>query len=114
MTADGFEDVAALASVPPGAQHCVVVGGRPVLVCRDARDGRVWAVHNSCPHAFQPLTGGALRDGTLLCPKHGACFELATGRSLNAVTPRPLAVFGVRIEGERVLVSSQPLATATS
>lgn len=102
-----FQDIASLASLPPGGQLKVVLNGTPMLLCHEAATGTVWAMKNSCPHAFQPLDGGVVNAGTIQCPKHGACFDLTTGRSTNQVTARPLAVHPVRIEGDRIQVSPQ-------
>jgi nitrite reductase/ring-hydroxylating ferredoxin subunit len=104
-----LEDVAGLADLPPGTQKAVMLGGTRVLLCHEAPPGQIWAVKDLCPHAFQPLAGGVVRGGTIQCPKHGACFDLATGRSTNTVTPRPAAVHAVKVHEGRILVSAQPL-----
>jgi nitrite reductase/ring-hydroxylating ferredoxin subunit len=70
----------------------------------------VWAVHDECPHAFQPLQGGRVRNGWIQCPQHGACFDIKTGAPQNTrITARPVLVFPVRVEDGRVLVSPKPL-----
>lgn len=104
-----FQDVGPLAALAPGRQQTVLVGKTALLLCHEAASGRVWAMRNSCPHAFQPLEGGVVRDGTLQCPKHGACFDLATGRAMNPVTTRSLAVYSTRVQDGRILVSLEPL-----
>ena len=104
-----FLDVASIADVPPGAQHSVLIGTTRLLLCHEAATGRVWAMQDRCPHAFQSLAGGVVRHGTIQCPKHGACFDLATGQPNNAVTTRPLAVHATRVHEGRILISMQPV-----
>jgi 3-phenylpropionate/trans-cinnamate dioxygenase ferredoxin component len=102
-----FVEITALADLPAGAQRSIQIGPVRVLLCHDQGSGRIHAIENRCPHAFQPLEGGEVRRGTIQCPKHGACFDLASGRALNNVTDRPVKTFAVRIEDERVFVALQ-------
>jgi nitrite reductase/ring-hydroxylating ferredoxin subunit len=47
-------------------------------------EGRVFAYHDRCPHAFWPLSQGTLTGAVLECPGHGWEFDISTGRCLNA------------------------------
>jgi nitrite reductase/ring-hydroxylating ferredoxin subunit len=109
-----FVDLGPLSSLAPGAQRNVSVGATRLLLCHEASSGRVWAMREQCPHAFQPLLGGVVQRGTIQCPKHGACFDLATGAPANEVTTRPLPVYPTRIQDGRILVSTLPLSTRTA
>lgn len=109
-----FQDVLALTDLPPNGQKAVRVGSCRVLVCREGESEKVWAVHDECPHAFQSFMGGAVRNGSIQCPQHGACFDLETGKPLNRITAQPVLVFPVRVEDGRVLVAQTPLSTGGS
>ena len=57
-------------------------GGTYLLLIR--RDGDILAWHNACPHQGRALNWAADRflfddDGRLVCPHHGATFELPSG-----------------------------------
>lgn len=104
---DVFVDVLALADLPVGGQHVAQLGLRRVLICRTA-DDVLHAISDVCPHALQPLAGGEVADGAIRCPKHGARFELCSGKPLNAVSKTALPVHAVRIRDGRVEVSSLP------
>lgn len=43
-------------------------------------DGVPVAMLDRCPHRDIALSGGTVRDGTLVCPGHFWCFDLADGR----------------------------------
>jgi len=57
-------------------------------------NGRRYAVFDSggqlevtdarCPHNGRPLTGGVVRDGAVICPRHRYCFDLRTGECRTA------------------------------
>ncbi|HUR83104.1 MAG TPA: FAD-dependent oxidoreductase, partial [Thermoanaerobaculia bacterium] len=55
-----------------------------------------------------PLAEGAVIGDTLRCPWHHACFDLRTGSATAAPAMRPLRVFPVVREGDRVRVLPQP------
>lgn len=77
-----------------GASQIVDAEGRRILLCRSS--GELKAIGGLCPHQRLSLEGARIRKGALLCPHHGARFDLATGKSLSPLTPKPLEMFPVR------------------
>lgn len=59
----------------------VVVGRKIITVCRTG--GKLFAVGNKCPHQGADLGGGFLNGGRIVCPLHGAEFDLQTGKLMN-------------------------------
>ena len=45
-------------------------------------EGRYFAIDDVCPHRGGPLSEGELEGGAVVCPWHGAMFDLATGKEL--------------------------------
>jgi 3-phenylpropionate/trans-cinnamate dioxygenase ferredoxin subunit len=80
----------------PGGTIGVELGGWRICVARD-RDA-FYAVIDRCTHQDSSLVGGRIRRGAIICPLHGAPFELATGRCLAQIAYAPLRSFPVRIE----------------
>lgn len=70
-----------------------VVAGWQVLVTRGER-GLV-ALNDRCPHQASRLSGGRIRRGAIMCPLHGARFDLGDGRCIGAAYP-PLRLFPCR------------------
>ncbi|XP_052752094.1 apoptosis-inducing factor 3 isoform X1 [Galleria mellonella] len=50
--------------------------GKVLLV---KQKGEINALGTKCTHYGAPLTSGALSDGRIRCPWHGACFNIKTG-----------------------------------
>ena len=49
---------------------------KALLVCQNEQ---ITAVGHKCTHYGAPLVKGALGDGRVRCPWHGACFNVKTG-----------------------------------
>jgi nitrite reductase/ring-hydroxylating ferredoxin subunit len=75
--------------------RAVMLGERELLVCH-TKDG-VFAVDNVCSHAYARLCEGRLRGTRLICPLHGASFDVRDGRVLGPPAARPLAAVPVRV-----------------
>jgi len=42
--------------------------------------GRPFAIDNRCPHAGGSLSGGTVKNGSVVCPWHQWAFDLQTGQ----------------------------------
>ncbi|OFV80937.1 MAG: (2Fe-2S)-binding protein [Acidobacteria bacterium RBG_16_64_8] len=94
----------------------VTVEGRDLLLARVG--DRYYSVDDHCPHMGGRLSHGTLDGTTVTCPRHGSQFDITTGRVLRWThwtgiklalakmlkSPRPVKVYPVRTEAERVQV----------
>ncbi len=69
------------AELPTNKMMIVVVGGREVLLANV--DGSYYAIANKCTHAGGSLAEGSLQGNLVTCPKHGARFDLKTGKAVG-------------------------------
>jgi 3-phenylpropionate/trans-cinnamate dioxygenase ferredoxin subunit len=108
--------VASVSDIPEGTVKHVEVDGAEIAVVN--ADGAFYAVSDICSHEYYHLSDGEVDvdDLTIECPKHGSIFGLEDGRprSLPAVLPVP--TYGVRVEGDDVLVEllNEPAAPAVA
>ena len=97
-----FVRAASADDVPEGHAIVVDVDGDSLALARV--DGDIYCIDNICTHDGGPLGEGEL-DGTALeCPRHGARFDVCTGRALSFPAVVPVNVYDVKIEGPDVLV----------
>ena len=97
-----FVRAASLDDIPEGRAIVVDLEGDSLALARV--DGDVYCIDNVCTHDGGPLGEGEL-DGTALeCPRHGARFDVCTGRALSFPAVVPVNTYEVRIEGRDVLV----------
>jgi nitrite reductase/ring-hydroxylating ferredoxin subunit len=91
-----------LADLPPGAIKRIELDGAPVCVANV--DGEIYAVSDSCTHARIPLSDGALEGRMIICPWHGAMFDLKTGRAVCGPAVDPLRIYKTRINDDQITV----------
>jgi 3-phenylpropionate/trans-cinnamate dioxygenase ferredoxin subunit len=97
----------AVDDVEPGKVAVVEVEGRQLAVCRPAEgcgDGDFYVIADVCTH-----DGGALDQGELIgceieCPRHGARFDVTTGKVRRLPAVRPVKTYAVRVRDGRVEV----------
>jgi len=99
----GYVRVACVDDIPPGTKKIVEVEGVEVVVVN--LDGRFYAIEDVCTHDGAPLGEGQLDDHALICPRHGARFDVRTGAALRMPAVDPAPTFEVKIAGEDILVA---------
>lgn len=86
-----------------GGLECRDVEGVRVLLAR-AQTGEYFAVSPLCSHVGLSLEEGRVRGGAIVCPHHGARFDLKSGRVLGPPAAAPLAAYPTRVVGDEVQV----------
>ncbi|MGH2721688.1 MAG: Rieske (2Fe-2S) protein [Actinomycetota bacterium] len=59
--------------------------------------GTFFACDDVCTHRGCPLAKGHLEGATVVCPRHGGRYDLASGAVLGGPPPRPVNVHPVRV-----------------
>jgi 3-phenylpropionate/trans-cinnamate dioxygenase ferredoxin subunit len=103
-----FAAVMKLAGLGVGSMRACAVGGRELVICH-TREG-VFALDNICTHAHARLSEGRLRSTRLVCPLHGACFDVRDGRVLGSPAEVPLPTHTVRVVDGTIEVAVGALA----
>jgi len=71
-----------------------VINGWHVLIIK--LDDGYHAINDRCPHAASPLSTGRTRRGTVMCPLHGARFDIVSGACIGGTYPS-LRAFPLRV-----------------
>ena len=66
--------------------------------------GEFYCLDDVCTHDGGPLGEGELCDGSIACPRHGAKFDVRTGRPVTMPATEATLVHEVKVEGEDVYV----------
>ena len=74
---------------------CFDVDGTAVAICRFKNE--YFALENSCSHALSTFEGGRLRGYRIMCPLHGATFDIRDGSPTGAPAKQAIRTFPLRI-----------------
>ena len=96
--------VARADEIPLNEAKRVDVNGTPVAVFHLALG--FFAIADTCSHEEASLSEGFIEDEVVECPKHGAQFEIESGRNRSLPATKPVASYRVVIEGEEVYVEA--------
>jgi nitrite reductase/ring-hydroxylating ferredoxin subunit len=105
----GFVKVAETSEIPAGKMKVIKVEEKEILMTNV--DGNYYAIANRCTHAGGELSKGSLEGNIVTCPKHGAKFDVTTGKVVSG--PKVLFMhpkikdessYEVKVEGKDVLL----------
>src|SRR5262245_36573139 len=66
--------------------------------------GAFFCIDDVCTHDGGPLSEGRLDDHTIACPRHGARFDIRTGKALTMPATVDTAAHEVQVRGDEVWV----------
>jgi 3-phenylpropionate/trans-cinnamate dioxygenase ferredoxin component len=98
-----FVKVATCAELPVGGKKLAEVDGRAIALFNV--EGVVHAIDDVCTHDGGPLAEGELIGCEVQCPRHGARFDVRTGRPLCMPAIEPVTVHGVEVHGDDIYVA---------
>jgi 3-phenylpropionate/trans-cinnamate dioxygenase ferredoxin component len=118
-----FTEVMKTGDLADGMMKRFLLNEKDIVIARV--DGKYYAAQGRCPHMQGYLSRGKLNGTVVTCPVHGSRFDLKNGKvvrwvsgkgimsmfgrllsmmGIAARSEKPLAVYEVKVDGERVLV----------
>jgi 3-phenylpropionate/trans-cinnamate dioxygenase ferredoxin subunit len=97
-----YQRVATTNDVEPGTVRYVEADGLAIALCNV--EGEFYAIADVCTHDGGSLDQGYLDGNLVECPRHGARFDVITGRAVTLPAIRPVKTYPVKVEGDEVLV----------
>jgi len=91
-------DVGPVEELPPGSVKIVIAGSISIGVYN--LEGEFFAIEDRCSHDDGPLCEGDFDPdrGVAICPRHGANFDIRSGRPLTLPAYEPVETFPVHVE----------------
>jgi len=66
--------------------------------------GRYFAIGDVCSHDGAPVGEGELEDHEIVCPRHGAHFDLTNGKVLSLPAVEDIPSYPVKISDDEILI----------
>lgn len=95
-------DVATEKEFPVGERKLLQINGTPVAVFN--LEGEYFAFVDCCTHQYLPLGDGKVTGKKIVCPFHGAVFDITSGEALCAPAQDDLTMLEVKLENGWVKV----------
>ncbi len=97
-----FYEIAAADDVPNGERLFTEIDDAYLVLFNIA--GQIYAIEDVCSHDDGPLGDGELEGYEAICPRHGARFDVRTGKALTLPAVENISAYPVRIEDGQIQV----------
>ncbi|MBI2977090.1 MAG: non-heme iron oxygenase ferredoxin subunit [Chloroflexi bacterium] len=101
-----FIAIGPAAEVGSGRRKLVEIDGLSIAVFNIA--GSYYAIADVCSHDDGPVAEGDLYDAEIECPRHGARFDVRTGKVLSFPAIVDIPSYPVKVENGEILVGLPP------
>ncbi|MEA5079416.1 MAG: non-heme iron oxygenase ferredoxin subunit [Anaerolineaceae bacterium] len=81
--------------LPDGERLFVEIGTKPIVIF--ALNGQYFATSDECSHDGGPIGDGKIEGFEIICPRHGARFDIRTGKATRFPAVEAIAQFPVRV-----------------
>ena len=95
LTNYDFFAVTPLDGLQPGERLFLEIGDLPIVIFNV--DGNLYSIGDICTHDNGPLGDGELEDHIVICPRHGARFDICSGAALTLPAIKATPSYPVRI-----------------
>ena len=99
-----FVKVAKVQDIPPGGRLWYDFEEESVIVFNV--EGQFYCVADLCSHDNGPLEDGELEGYEVECPRHGARFDVRTGKALCLPATSSIPSYKVKVEGDDIYIES--------
>ena len=90
-----FYEIAPVDELPNGERLFVELGDTPIAIFNIADN--FYAIRDQCSHENLEIGDGDVDGYALICPHHGARFDLRTGEALTLPAVESVPVYPVRV-----------------
>ena len=97
-----FEKVASVNDLADGAIKLVETHDRLVILFRAGND--YFCIDDVCTHDGGTLSDGSHQGCEIECPRHGAKFDMRTGKALSMPATQDTRAHEVKVDGDDILV----------
>jgi len=95
-------EVAKTNEIKPGEGKLIEVEGFEIALFNC--DGSYYAIDNTCTHQGGPLCEGDLEGDKVICPWHGAEFDVKTGNVLGPPAEESVKSYRVQVDGDSIKI----------
>jgi 3-phenylpropionate/trans-cinnamate dioxygenase ferredoxin subunit len=92
-----YVEITPASELPDGERMFVTIDDKSIVIFNIA--GALFAIADRCSHDEGPLGDGDLENYGIICPRHGARFDVHTGQALGLPAVVDIPVYPIRVNG---------------
>jgi len=102
QTIEKYYRVVKVADLPEGERLIFEIDNCPIVLFNV--NGEFLATGDLCSHDEGPIGDGELEGDVIICPRHGAKFDVHTGKALSLPAVIGIPIYPVRVVEEYIEV----------
>ena len=95
-----YLDIAPASELPNGERLFVEIEGKPIVIFNIA--GQFYSIADICSHDDGPVGEGDLEGFDITCPRHGAGFDVRTGKVISMPAVVDIPAYPVKVVDEMI------------
>ena len=95
-----FLEIAPAGECPEGERMFIEAEGRSIVIFNLA--GKLYAIGDVCSHDSGPVGDGEIEEHEIICPRHGARFDIRTGKATSLPAVVDIPSYPVRVVGDMI------------
>jgi 3-phenylpropionate/trans-cinnamate dioxygenase ferredoxin subunit len=97
-----FFEVAAQEDLPNGERLFIEIDEQPIVLLNIA--GELFAVGDVCTHDDGPVGDGVVEDHVIVCPRHGARFDLRSGKAIALPAFVDIPAYPIKVSEGKIFI----------
>ena len=90
-----YLDIAPASELPTGERLFVEIEGKPIVIFNIA--GQFYSIADVCSHDDGPVVEGDIEGYSISCPRHGAEFDVRTGKVISMPAVVDIPAYPVKV-----------------
>lgn len=90
-----YVDISPIDQLTDGERLFVEMGGKSIVLFNLA--GKLFAIGDVCSHDNGPVGDGEIDENEIICPRHGARFDIHTGKATSLPALIDIPAYPVRV-----------------
>ena len=97
-----FLEIAPASELPPGERLFVEIEGRSIVIFNVA--GELFSIADVCSHDDGPVGEGDIEGYKITCPRHGAQFDVRTGKVVQMPAVVDIPAYPVQLKDGNIFL----------
>ena len=97
-----FIEIAPVDDLPSGERLFVEIEGKPIVIFNIA--GQFFSIGDVCSHDDGPVGEGDIEGDNIVCPRHGAEFDIRTGKAVQLPAVVDIPAYPVQVRDGNIFL----------